>query len=62
MSSLEKRIEKLEMNMRIMAKALKLILEDGEELDPKELEIVKSRLKDWLEGSDKMFIDFDDLE
>jgi len=61
LSNLEQRLIALEERVKLIAKALKLLLEEGEELPPEELNEVKKRLSDWTEGRRGEFIDLNEL-
>ena len=61
LSNLEQRLIALEERVKLIAKALKLLLEEGEELPPEELNEVKKRLSDWIEGRRGEFIDLNEL-
>jgi len=61
LSNLEQRLIALEERVKLIAKALKLLLEEGEELPPEELNEIKKRLSDWIEGRRGEFIDLNEL-
>lgn len=57
LSEVEVKINMLEEKVRLLARAMNLILMEGEEL--LEVEEVKSRLRDWLRRKEDEFIEVD---
>jgi len=59
MSSIEARVTELERKLAILAKAVSVMMMEGEELPEDEVEEIKSRLNDFLEGQKGAFMDLD---
>ena len=59
MSKIEVKVGKLEEKVRLLAKAINLILMEGEELSEDEVKEVRSRLRDWFRENKSEFIDIE---
>lgn len=58
--ALEAKIRGLEEKVRVLARAMNLILMEGEELSEEEVNEVKRRLNDWLKGNKGEFVSLDE--
>ncbi len=61
MSYVEVKVSELEERVRLLAKALNLMLMEGEELPHDEVEEVKSRLGDWFKEEKSDFIELEKI-
>ncbi|WP_460024636.1 hypothetical protein [Infirmifilum sp. SLHALR2] len=61
MSSIEARVTELERKLAILAKAVSVMMIEGEELSEEEVEEIKSRLDDFLKGQKGAFMDLDEI-
>ena len=59
MSKIEVKVGELEEKVRLLAKAINLILMEGEELSEDEVKEVRSRLRDWFRENKSEFIDIE---
>lgn len=53
---LESKVSELEEKVRVLARAMNLMLMEGEEMSREEIEEVKRRLNDWLKEKRSKFI------
>jgi hypothetical protein len=60
MSAIEARLIELEKKVVMLARALNVLLAEGEELPEEEIEEIRARLKDWVEGRGGEFVGLDD--
>ncbi|MEM2865167.1 MAG: hypothetical protein QW569_04040 [Candidatus Bathyarchaeia archaeon] len=58
---LEAKVNELEERVRLLAKAVNLMLMEGEELPEEEAEELRSRLNDWIKGRREEFIKLDEV-
>jgi len=61
MSGIEARVTELERKLAILAKAVSIMMIEGEELSENEVKEIKSRLNDSLKGHKEAFIDLDEI-
>ena len=60
MVGLEVKVAELEEKIKVIARAMNLMLMEGEELPKEEIEEVKRRLNDWLKGDKGEFISLEE--
>jgi len=61
MSSIEARVTELERKLAILAKAVSVMMMEGEELSEDEVEEIKSGLNDFLKGQKGAFVYLDEI-
>ncbi|MGC8831513.1 MAG: hypothetical protein ACP5PQ_02915 [Thermoproteota archaeon] len=61
MAEVEAKVNELEKKVELLAKAVSLMMIEGEELPEEEVKEVKSRLDDWLKGSREEFVDLEEI-
>jgi len=61
MSSIEARVTELERKLAVLAKAVSIMMMEGEELPEDEVEEIESRLDDFLKGHKGAFMDLDEI-
>lgn len=60
MSEVEVKVNELEKKVELLAKAVSLMMMEGEELSEEEVKEVRFRLNDWLKKSREEFVDFEE--
>lgn len=61
MTEVEVKVNELEKKVELLAKAVSLMMMEGEELSEEEVKEVRARLNDWLKGSTEEFVDFEEI-
>lgn len=61
MTEVEVKVNELEKKVELLAKAVSLMMMEGEELSEEEVKEVRSRLNDWLKRSREEFVDFEEI-
>lgn len=61
MTEVEVKVNELEKKVELLAKAVSLMMMEGEELSEEEVKEVRARLNDWLKGSREEFVDFEEI-
>jgi len=61
MTEIEAKVNELEKKVELLAKAVSIMMMEGEELPEDEVKEIKSRLNDWLKGSKEEFVDLDEI-
>lgn len=61
MTEVEVKINELEKKVELLAKAVSIMMMEGEELSEDEVREIKSRLNDWVKGSREEFIDLEKI-
>jgi ElaB/YqjD/DUF883 family membrane-anchored ribosome-binding protein len=60
MPKLEVKVSELEEKVRLLARAINLMLMEGEELPEEEVKEVRSRISDWLKGNKDEFVSLEE--
>ena len=59
MAEVEAKVNELEKKVELLAKAVSMMMLEGEELSEDEIKEIRSRLSDWLRGKRGEFVDLD---
>jgi len=61
MAEVEAKVNELEKKVELLAKAVSMMMLEGEELPEDEVKEIRSRLNDWLRGKRGEFVDLKEI-
>jgi ElaB/YqjD/DUF883 family membrane-anchored ribosome-binding protein len=61
MTEVEAKVNELEKKVELLAKAVSMMMLEGEELSEDEVKEIRSRLNDWLRGKRGEFVDLEEI-
>ncbi len=61
MAEVEAKVYELEKKVELLAKAVSMMMLEGEELSEDEIKEIRSRLSDWLRGKREEFVDLEEI-
>lgn len=61
MTEVEVKVNELEKKVELLAKAVSMMMMEGEELSEDEVKEIRSRLNDWLRGNKEEFVDLEEI-
>jgi ElaB/YqjD/DUF883 family membrane-anchored ribosome-binding protein len=61
MTEVEAKVNELEKKVELLAKAVSMMMLEGEELSEDEVKEIRSRLNDWLRGKREEFVDLEEI-